>query len=267
MIRRPFPEEHVVPSLQLLCASHFDTSTLDKYNLSHLHLPPVNYVPTDLILLGFNKSIIMYTCDYNNLVNKYANLLINKTNYSEVCTMINLLETIKPATCSERYKKYLFERIGVFDFDRAGEIYLPAAVDKSFVVLQNDKTIEFLRNFRDMMSIIYYVAELIRSAPFMNKRMVHEYVDKCKTIDLKKYIDYFYIALERLCYENGIVTNWLIIYNILPLTMRTIIYHLAPKEFSVIKPDLKQDVSFVPDPYLPCKCLKANELIMLRREF
>ena len=71
---RPFPEDQIVSSLQLLCASLIDIKSLHLLNLDHLYLPPSNYeIPDELLILPDDKIVMSYEhyiylkkyyCDY-----------------------------------------------------------------------------------------------------------------------------------------------------------------------------------------------------------
>ena len=264
MIVRPFPEEHTVPSLQLICASQFDTKMLDSLNLAHLHLPPPHYaLPGPEIVLLCDSKRIMYINDYNNFCAIYTNMLRTKTiGYFSLHKVNELIKIIEPASLSKRYKKYLCERV---DCSLDKKIYLP--LNKDYVVLDESdllKISEFIKNLISIINIIQQIAEIVAQAPFMHKKIIREYVDKFKTIDFKIYIDYFYMVVDRLCYENSLVTKHLIINNIMPHTLSTIIYTMAPKQFMSFEPDVKQDMNFTRDLYLPCKCFRNKDLVVLR---
>lgn len=256
MIPRPFL--HKVPSLQLICASFFDTETLDRLNLRHLHLPPPDYRPPgpEIVFLNSEKCIV-YAEDYNNFKTSYENMLTTKT----LPAQIPLIFKIKEADFSEHYKSYLCSRVAL----QTIPVYVPTKGE--YIVLYEADLVKvqtFLTNLKYFTEILNQITEIISKSPFVHKKIVREYVDKHKNAELKKYMDYFYIVLDRLCYENSLVTAYLMMNTVLPVTVSTLIYFLAPKQLDPVQLVLKLDTHFVQDPYLPCFCLKSDDFCVLR---
>jgi hypothetical protein len=261
---RPFPEDEKVPSLQLLCASLMDITKLKSMNLDHLYLPPLNYKPpNELLVLSNDKTVMLYE-NFIDFKEDYCKLLKSKQlcNFKDLYIKINT--QVEPVDYSERYKKYLSQRINC-EY-QTGSVYVNLEIYKTlkYVVLNTldlSEVKSFLQNMMVLCDIVYDIYTTIIKESYVRKQVAYDIIKKYvnKKNEIEPYTRFLINIIERLCYENTIITSYLVKNQIIPLTISTVVKYLAPVAPSSLFLDFIKYEGFIKDSFLPYECYKDPE--------